>query len=237
MPHQRHPDGLLTVAVARPFHRFHLGTLGTRSTRTGTVHGSHLDSCHAMIIGCSCVFLLRHTQEHPENTKEQHRRVRTSNRRHGTCRTVEHRNTGTEHRNRGTEDLKPVVWPPHGGVRGGRARRGAHPVAPRWRCSRMSRRRGLLLSSGPGPSQTLILSFPTTFRSTTAITIGRRCVARRCRGGNESRVAAAFGRRGARLALMDVGNVAELNQPSPVGPLSLSRASFRSCFLSFRERR
>ena len=34
------------------------------------VHGSHLGTRHAMFMGCSCVFLVGFTQEHPENTQE-----------------------------------------------------------------------------------------------------------------------------------------------------------------------
>ena len=55
------------------FHRFHpfRGTEEQeRRNITGTARRSHLDTCHAMFIGCSSVFLIGTTQEHPGTTQE-----------------------------------------------------------------------------------------------------------------------------------------------------------------------
>ena len=55
------------------FHRFHpfRGTQEQeRRNITGTVRRSHLDTCHTMFIGCSSVFLIGTTQEHPGTTQE-----------------------------------------------------------------------------------------------------------------------------------------------------------------------
>jgi len=77
------------------------------------VHGSHLGTRHAMFIGCSCVFLVGFTQEHPENTQEHVKNAIGDTTPHvPRCVPLRTRARGTGEQS----PLIPIVWPPHGAI-------------------------------------------------------------------------------------------------------------------------